>query len=284
MSKLYIYTRKDGYINDVKQNYDLIPKLFHNELIYKLRESPTDEDGLRLLNEILTDIKQQFREAHPNQELNKLNIYKFLLFKYESEILNKVKFSYINEDNKKYIINLMNMMIENHLLINSSDESEINHFITHLLRAHKNMEYGLYFSFKLADNDDDFYAKALTKETPNRDLIYFTEFIDIIQFVLKWKKIFKLDYTFSMNVLYANQGWQYGAISDDSIILNELDVNDFISKIFQNLNLLEVELICQLPLPYNLFRYMYIRNYIPFRNKYLKYKKKYLELKNNLKK
>lgn len=284
MSKLYIYTRKDAYINGVEQNYDLIPKLFHNETIYKLRKSPTDEEGLQLLNQVLTDIKHRFREAHPDQELNKLNIYRFLLFDYESELLTKVKFSYISEDNKKHIIDFMNIMIKDGQLVNSSDELEINNFITYLLRAHKDMEYGLYFSFKIARNDDDFYAQALTVQTPTRDLIYFTEFTDIAQFIFSWKEFFKQKDTFSMDVLYANQGWQYGDISDDSIIFNELDLDDFISQIFQTLNLQEGELICQLPLPYNLFRYIYISKGIPFRDKYLKYKKKYLELKNYLKK
>jgi len=284
MSKLYIYTRKDAYINGVEQNYDLIPKLFHNETIYKLRKSPADEDGLQLLNQVLTDIKDRFREAHSDQEMNKLNIYRFLLFEYESEILTKVKFSYINEDNKQHIIDFMNIMIEQNQLVNSSDELEIDNFITYLLRAHEDMEYGLYFSFKIARNDDHFYSQALDVQTPTRDLIYFEEFTNIAQFVFMWKEFFMSNETFSMDLLYANQGWQYGAISEDSIIFNQLDLDDFIAQIFQGLDLQEGELICQLPLPYNLFKFMYISKGIPFRNKYLKYKKKYLELKKYLKK
>lgn len=283
MSKLYIYTIKDAYINGVEQNNDLIPKLFNNYLIYDLMEPKIKKDhekGLQLLNQVLTDIKQKFKAAHSDQEMNKFNIYKFLLFEYESETLTKVEFSYINEDNKKHIIDSINIMIEQNQFVNSSDELEIDNFITYLLRAHRTMEYGLYFSFKFANNDDDLFSQIIIGKPPKRYLIYFTEFTNIAQFVHLRKKSLMSDETFSMNVLYANRKWQYGRLLEDSIIFNELDLDNFVSRILHKLTdpeFKDAELICQLPLPHDLFKFVYTNRPLYF--KYLKYKKKYLELK-----
>ena len=85
-----------------------------------------------------------------------------------------------------------------------------------------------------------------------------------------------------------NNRWQYGDITESSIILNksiQLGINKdkFIQDIKKNYQEItgNEELICQIPLPIELFKFTFIEDSseIFYKKKYLKYKNKYLQLK-----
>ena len=279
--KMYVYTRKDASIASMYQNVDLIPKLFHNESIYQLRKNPSNDEGKHNLQLILLDIKDKFRGKYPDKILNKLNIYHFLLYDYVSDVMDKVKFTYVSDENKVYVIQMLEYMIEYNLLDNTDNVTEVDLFIEYLLRAHQEMEYGLYFSVKVAIDDADFYRQALLENKEHFDIIYFTELENFLQYVYTTKKYFiDNNPSFSFDLLYANTGWQYGSITEDSVVLDQLDFNQFeheLYRIHENSN--DVEIICQIPLPTSVFKYIHIEKGIDFKKKYMKYKQKYLELR-----
>lgn len=340
MSELYIYTIKDGYINYTEQNYELIPKLYHNEEIYKLRKDHTNRKGNALLRRVLEDIRDKFSQHEHYKDLpyNKLNVYKFLLYNYhqyqttlEEFNLKIVKFDYIQAHNPHYIIECIEDLIIRESFNNSSNDSDINNFITYLLRAHEKMQYGLYLSFRYADDDEDFIDKIkrandyedFFQGEENSYLIYFQKFHIIVEHVKSIKENIidsaniqnddiLIDFLSNlMDMLYANDGWDYGNYSDTTIRFL-LDTNQFIEDIKNYLDTNNGELISQIPLPHNLFKYIYLKkkeqqyaqgyDYSQqygypqqsydyqaknFKKKYLKYKIKYLKLKsqiiNNLK-
>jgi hypothetical protein len=293
---LYIYTRKIFSINNQQQNCDLIPKLFHNQLIYSLLGNPNNQAGIALLNTELINIRQSFAQIHPNKQLNKVNIYEYLLTEYQSPNLRPVGFQHLEPIYWRCIIEILQGFVDYGILNNSANNiPEIDLFITHLLRAHEDMRYGLYFSFKYAYDDDEFYRYALQQYENKYDIVYFTTISNILDYVESIKshyiRIFQMEGTeFQAPLLYANNGWAYGEIEDDSVVLDGIDMDTFFSRIFRNrfYNIQQGELIYQFPLPLSLFRSILLSQQIrelPFdaiQNKYLKYKEKYLKLKKRL--
>jgi hypothetical protein len=293
---LYIYTRKIYSINDEQQNYDLIPKLFYNRLIYNLIDYPDEQECLDLLNTELTDIKQRFAELYPDRELNKVNIYEFLLREYESPNLTRVRYNFFGPNYWRCIIEILQSFVQYGFLNNSANDiPQIDLFITHLLRGHENMQYGLYFSFKLAYDDNDFYRYTLQEYQSNTDLIYFMKLGELLEYVEPLKayyiNIFQQENSeFEPPLLYANNGWDYGMINDNTVELEGLEVDMFFTRIYgyRQFNIQSGELIYQLPLPINQFRVIYLQKDVgqlpfgPFQKKYLKYKEKYMELKKRL--
>ncbi len=280
---LYIYTRKVFNINNQQQNYDLIPKLFYNQA------------GSQILNTELINIKQTFAQIYPHKQLNKVNIYEYLLRDYRSPNLTPVKFDNLDPIYWRCIIELLQSFVNYGILNNSANNiPEIDLFIIHLLKAHEDMQYGLYFSFKLAYDDNDFYRHALRENESNYDLIYFTRISNLLEYVesikLHYTGIFQMeDYEFQLPLLYANNGWDYGVIKPRTIVLEGIDMDMFFTRIFNgSFNIQAGELVYQFPLPNNMFRTMLIsksKREIPFspnKNKYLKYKDKYLKLKKRL--
>ncbi len=281
---LYIYTRKVFNINNQQQNYDLIPKLFYNQA------------GSQILNTELINIKQTFAQIYPHKQLNKVNIYEYLLREYRSPNLIPVGFQHLDPIYWRCIIEILQSFVDYGILNNSANNiPEIDLFITHLLRAHEEMQYGLYFSFKFAYDDDEFYRYALQQYENKYDIVYFTRISNIFDYVesikLHYTGVFQMeDYEFQAPLLYANNGWAYGKIEDDSVVLDGIDMDTFFTRIYMNrhYNMEQGELVYQFPLPLSLFRSILISQQIrdiPFnaiQNKYLKYKEKYLKLKKRL--
>ena len=292
ITHIYVYTIKSIMENNIQQNFDLIPKLFSNNDIHSLKRDPNNQRGLAILHEEIQNIKQTFRLRYPELELNKVNIYRYLLIEYTSVNLTKVNFTYFPIIYHNCIIDLLNKYIQEQSLLNSvNDEYQIDLFIKHLLNGHE-MQYGLYFSFKFAYNDDDFLRITKKEIEPNMNMIYFAKLEELLNYITPIKldiikKYSEQDIDFEPPLLYANNGWDYGIISDGSQKFKCGNKIQFYTNIMDMIDLSEGELVCQIPLPMNLFRTIFISkgtriNFWPeniMQQKYLKYKQKYLELK-----
>jgi len=268
--KLYVYTRRIARIDGKYQNIDLIPKIFFSKEIKELKE-------------LLDDIKTKFIQKYPDIKLNPSNIYYFLLFDYQSDKLKKLKTDYLLQEDLYKIYHMVDKILKDqyHNYYDNCD-NYIDLFIEHLLRGHEDMQFGLYFSLKFAKSLEDFEKYNLGENEDNNDIVYYHELIPFIQTVNYYKQI----YNFKSHILYVNQGWQYGNIDDISVIFDG-DVEKFISTLYENifsqtLDITGAELICQIPLNFNFFKYMYIKKIIDLKQKYLKYKQKYLKLKEKI--
>lgn len=153
-----------------------------------------------------------------------------------------------------------------------SDNNFFN-LLTHLYRSH-NMEYGIYFSIMYAKDDIDFMNKfnRSIKPTSEDRIIFYTTLDKILQEVVKihLEKNLDLD-TF---IIYLNNGWAYGEIDKNSIILEKiintpnklLNIDKFtlhIKSIYPNndyLNNSQPELICQFPLKTEIFKFFYVND------------------------
>ncbi len=323
--QLYIYTRKAFTINNVLQNFDLIPKLFCSEHISKLMYQPTYKIGRDMLNLELENIIALFTDRYPEKELNKVNIYYFLLTEYDlyDISIKKINLHYLQPIYWHVIMDTLNNLVNDGYLDNSPNNiPSIHSFIEHLFRGHvfsgNAMEYGLYFSFKFAFDDNDFYRYAQREYASNSEIIYFMRFDSFLQYVERVKNhyvdTFREDgLEFQAPLLYVNGGWDAGMIGNYTLVLGENgeNINDFNQKImdrinsetyayyaeYEKFNIQDAEIVYQLPLPIQIFQSFQILNnqQIPFGpdysrlrlqggyyDKYKKYKQKYMQLKNKL--
>ncbi len=121
------------------------------------------------------------------------------------------------------------------------------------------------------------------KPTPEDRIIHYTTLDKLVDYVLQ----IKLEKEFKIPLLYVNKGWQYGAIKKDTIVLKN-NKQEFMTETMSiyntsNTHIGEVEIICQIPLPNNIFKFLFVSSQNGgYKEKYLKYKKKYLELKEKL--
>jgi len=223
--KIYVYTTRNIYR---ESNTELIPKIFGSDLIYKLNTVKDDYDpeflnATELLSHIQDDIKRNFKLKFPDKELNKSNIYEYLLFDYKSEFLTKLDFNYLTDIDKHNISVLADKIMED-----STDDNAINMFIEHLLKGHPGMEYGLYFSLKVAFDEQDFIRRVSSDINNKENLIYYMELTEFVNIVSQYKHYLPESY-----LLYANPGWDYGKISYYSIIMEDPDL--FIKQIYNAL-------------------------------------------------
>jgi len=303
-NKLYVYTRKNSKVNNRLLNIDLIPKIFYNYEMYKLYTS-SDRNTIEFLKIIIIDIKNEFLEKYPEKERTKANIYRFLLFDYQSPYLKKIHFTHfepneldeickiaeniLNEQEQKYIEKIKETGIEPYR-IEYMLEKQLDLFIEHLLKGHDAMEYGIYFSFKVAKDDQEFKKHMLDDmirdEIPNNDIIVYMEFEKFTDMVFSYKQSNEiLSRSQILPLLYVNTGWKYGKISETTITCKN-NLEEFKKNVYKllednkyDLQKFTPELICQIPLDNTKFSTIVIDTDLIFHKKYLKYKQKYLNLK-----
>ena len=154
---------------------------------------------------------------------------------------------YIDDKDKSYIIDLNKELLSSLLETRSSKK----HFVKHLFEGHLDMEYGIYFSLIHAENDLDFLSKfnRLNHFDKDQKIVYYTPLTNLYDYLYIKNK----EYRFSDNtfILYMNYTWQYGKIDTQSITNPHEILN------LQEFKGLE-ELICQLPLPTEIFKFFFI--------------------------
>lgn len=263
MTNIYIFTIRRDRINDSTEYTGLIPKLIEE---YTQEEKAFETEIV--FNPDIDEQKKYFKKLLDNK----------------NNILHKSNEYIDNEDIEKII----NLNLE--LYPGFDNNYDFQKFNEHLNRAHYTMKYGIYFGLKRANNDEEF--KNSINEyfgEGNRRIIYYLKLNELLDYIEKIniRKKF-MDYTL---LLYLLPGWQYGRIKDDGHVLLEKNIDNTINKekfirdvhIFLDnptIKETDVELICQIPLPKDIFNYTYIERIdLAFKRKYLKYKQKYLKLK-----
>lgn len=271
---IYIYSIRRARINNKPQYIGLIPKLFGN--LYTMNKDKQEQF-------LESELKSYESEDQTTIFANLLNSDDNYIKK--NTYIDKKKI-YIDKKDQEIIINL------NKELFKKMEPEMFDKFIEHLYRGHNNMKYGIYFSLAYADSDDEFLKnfKNLTdSETANQRILFYAPLKVLLEHVnnVDLKEHFSL----KSPLLYINSHWNYGEYNKDTIkmtrtegnLLNqEKFIKDILDKYKKNID--KTELICQLPLPENLFRtkFINISSANEFTNKYLKYKKKYLDLKNKI--
>lgn len=207
-----------------------------------------------------------------NTELKK-EILSFLLRDYDN-LLNRSQ--YLSEPDIEKIIDMNLALYETGYLLD---------LIRHLYRGHDDMEYGLYFSIIKAKDDLDF-LKNFKRSFPgniNQKIVYYCKLEKLLNHVDSVKKEYALD----SNLVYVNPKWSYGYKLD-----NSFDYNDDHADFKKNLDNLyrrndssfgRAELICQIPLPNELFKFTFSTemeggSYKNFRL-YEENKKRFIDLK-----
>lgn len=261
--KLYIYTKRRARINNKSQYVGLIPKLFSDNyntsnyasksnLMEKYSATSNSDLFLKMLNDPTNELQKAF---------------------------------YISPNDKQKIIDM------NYELFNQMPNENFENLLTHLYRSH-NMQYGLYFSFLYAYDDIDFMSKFNRSIKPLSEdrIILYTTFDNLLQEIQKINN--EKNFDSMTEILYVNNGWQYGEITNTSIKLkkntdNSLDINKFkldvISALPQHKRVISnPELICQIPLRTELFKFFYVNEQHGSSNKLeksLTKTKKYLKYK-----
>lgn len=241
----YICTVRRARLNGKSQYVELIPKLFSDVWLNE-NELPKIISSLDL---------RQSKNIIFNQLLNN-----------KSNLIYKSEYILPDDIDKIIKLNLDNFN-NNHFT-----HKKFLSFIEHLYRAHDNMEYGLYFSIKWAENDLDFLSKInRAKLRENQKILYYSKLEKILEYVDKKKK--KLNIISSL--CYYNIGWSYGKMDDNSskYLGNKQDFyQSIIDNIQKGFDLNNYELVIQIPLPVELFKFTFER--YGGRTNLLKYKKK----------
>lgn len=226
MTHLYIYTVRDARIDGKLKYVGLIPKLF-DELhdSGKLLKEVFDADALKYTTQMemfryfinkkgLRSLLWNSREIHPN------DIYKIIY----------MNFKYLERENY--------------------NKKEFFRLCEHLFEGHMNMEYGLYFGCRKANNDKDFLENIKKTEitNANQSIVYYTKLEDMLENIDEIKET----YDFKGNLFYFNTCWNYGNIDENSIKYNHNNKKEFVDYIKQYDNeVLELsEMVCHVPLEY----------------------------------
>jgi hypothetical protein len=282
---IYIYT-----VRDIKNNADfyfpyLIPKV--SDFWSNSFEPPSQ--GVKTIIELLNKL--------PNDDLLMKNLFNPRLI---NTLLEKT--TYINDLDKEKIIKLNKLEIRKimesdalaYLPLSEQTKETVDllktnfkkRLITHLLQGHGDMNYGIYFSLLHAKDDEDFISKfKKINDYKDADIktIYFTKLKTLLTYVIEKDKEYKFEN--DTKLIYMNENWNSGFITDKSIILergknNKLDIQKFCDEL-KDIEFGDQELICQLPLPIELFSFFFVNDSIP---KFLSKKKKSKRNKNSKKK
>lgn len=154
---------------------------------------------------------------------------------------------YIDDKDKSHIIDLNKELLSPLLEKKSSKK----HFVKHVFEGHFDMEYGIYFSLIQAENDLDFLSKfnRLNHFDKDQKIVYYTPLTKLYDYL--YDKIKEYKFSYNTFILYMNYTWQYGKIDIESI------TNPYEILNLQDFNGME-ELICQLPLPTDIFKFFFI--------------------------
>jgi hypothetical protein len=208
-----------------------------------------------------------------------------------NKLLEKTK--YINNSDKPKIIKLNKLEISKIMHLKDLEYLPLfNHkkqkidtlkirLIKHLLQGHQDMNYGIYFSLLHAKDDADFISK-FEKMSHEIDIktIYFTQLNNLLKYVTEKDEEYKFEN--DTKLVYMNENWNSGFITDKSILLergknNKLDIRKFCEEL-KDIEFGDQELICQLPLPIELFSFFFVNDSSP------KFLAKKVKLKVKLKK
>jgi hypothetical protein len=258
---IYIYT-----VRDIKNDNEfyfpyLIPKV--SDFWSNSFEPPT-KDVKRII-ELLNKL--------PNDDLLIKNLFNPGLI---NTLLEKT--TYINNSDKAKIIKLNKLEIKKimrlkdfeYLLLPNQKKEKIDtlkiRLIKHLLQGHQDMKYGIYFSLLHAKDDADFISK-FEKMSHESDIktIYFTQLNKLLQYVTEKDEEYKFEN--DTKLVYMNENWNSGFITDKSILLergknNKLDIQKFCDEL-KDIEFGDQELICQLPLPIELFSFFFVNDSSP---------------------
>ena len=258
---IYIYT-----VRDIKNDNEfyfpyLIPKV--SDFWPNSFEPPT-KDVKRII-ELLNKL--------PNDDLLIKNLFNPGLI---NTLLEKT--TYINNSDKAKIIKLNKLEIKKimrlkdfeYLLLPNQKKEKIDtlkiRLIKHLLQGHQDMKYGIYFSLLHAKDDADFISK-FEKMSHESDIktIYFTQLNKLLQYVTEKDEEYKFEN--DTKLVYMNENWNSGFITDKSILLergknNKLDIQKFCDEL-KDIEFGDQELICQLPLPIELFSFFFVNDSSP---------------------
>ena len=258
---IYIYT-----VRDIKNDNEfyfpyLIPKV--SDFWPNSFEPPT-KDVKRII-ELLNKL--------PNDDLLMKNLFNPGLI---NTLLEKT--TYINNSDKAKIIKLNKLEIKKimrlkdfeYLLLPNQKKEKIDtlkiRLIKHLLQGHQDMKYGIYFSLLHAKDDADFISK-FEKMSHESDIktIYFTQLNKLLQYVTEKDEEYKFEN--DTKLVYMNENWNSGFITDKSILLergknNKLDIQKFCDEL-KDIEFGDQELICQLPLPIELFSFFFVNDSSP---------------------
>ena len=304
MAHIYIYTIRRAIKNNEVEYIGLIPKLFgdlydfdeRKENIFKKIEYIKKFDKRFNFKYAGDDVDYDVDDDvdyDVDDDVGKENFFKRLLNNPTNYIHQSKSRNYIHENDIQEIIKL-NLESYNRI------KKYINYdkFIEHLFRGHDDMEYGLYFSLKYANDDQDFHSKLEElKETKDKRIIYYTRLDTLLNHLEKLHKTH--NFSNETKLLYLNKNWDYGKINVklQSILLERnpdgtinkdkftTDIKDYTRAFTGKQELENEELICQIPLTIDLFNFdllNYSKNI--FKQKYLHYKNKYIQLKKILKK
>jgi hypothetical protein len=247
--KTYVYTIRDAKINSVTKYVELIPKLFDDS--YR----PPSQSVKRNFNDIDSTVVAQYQKKLFTDILNDSNNY-----------INTS--STICEADREKIIKL------NIDLYYTLEPKKFDRLIEHLYQAHLGMGYGIYFSIGYAMNDVEFIENftRLYKDNSDQKILLYTPLDNLIKYVMAINDL----NNFCSPLLYINQRWEFGSISRNTIVLDKSNPKKFIDDIKSQypsvvnftqsiedsaipLHLLhDPELICQIPLPIELMKFIFI--------------------------
>ena len=284
LPKLYIFTKRDARLDKDFKYVELIPKLFTTFFENRSKQINTQSEIYKKYLRLL-----ESANGITNKE-EKISLFKNLLKNDLNTLNDTVNRGYIHTDDMQKIIKINLEMISKFL----EDRPSIDHtkkLISHLYEGHKrfyhgkfreDMKYGNYFGLMWAKNDQ--HLKELIAETTrsegklsnsNQLLVYFTPLEKFLEYINTIHKT----YDFKSPLLYVNDSWSYGVIDEDTIILNRfddgtLDINDFLCFVKSKDINTQFELVCQIPLPPDIFGFFLSKKIISGGAKYTHKKNK----------
>ena len=233
---IYIFTVRRARLDNKSKYVGMIPKLFSN--LYN-----EDED-------LTETYLQEYRERLKGISQN--HIFEDLIHDKDNILWRS---QYLTVKDKKKISNINVDVFSNDRFTNV----EFIRLIEHLYRGHQTMEYGVYFGCKKAVNDIEFMEGIKHSHITDKDqrIVYYTKLDTLIEYINEQQK----KYYFDSPILYFNVSWQYGIKEDTSMNYEQWNRNksEFIDYInsFDNKQLMLSEIVCQLPLPVELFKFTY---------------------------
>uniref|UniRef100_A0A6C0F480 Uncharacterized protein n=1 Tax=viral metagenome TaxID=1070528 RepID=A0A6C0F480_9ZZZZ len=232
---LYVFTVRRAKIDGDDKYIGMIPKLVDE--MYQ-----SDDSGM------LDIYKEMIEDGHSKKDLFDG------ILSWPNNCLNRSK--YINKQDIPKIIKLNE---EFYLRDNfEEDDDKLIRLIEHLFRAHSTMEYGIYFGSLKADNDEDF-LKNIVNPSKLKDrtyrIVHYTQLDNLLDYVDRIKKVHGM----VSNLLYFNEGWQYGEKEETSMDYNGENREEFKKYLekYDNEKLSTSEILVQCPIEPHIFNFTY---------------------------